>query len=83
MQGKRDPHYIRNAVTMTAMAIVLSGCLMGEEKAKSDEEVPQNNRITGSVGDGPIAGATIKVRRNDDGLVTEFLSDEIGAHPHG
>jgi hypothetical protein len=75
MQGTRVPGHIRNAVTLTALAIALSGCLMGNEKAKSNEEIAMDNRLTGSVGDGPVAGATLRLRRNDGELVAEFISD--------
>ena len=75
MHGTRVSIYIRNAVAMTGLAIALSGCLMGEKKAKSDEEIAADNRLIGSVGDGPVIGATLQVRRSGGELLAEFSSD--------
>ncbi len=76
MHGTRVTSYIRNAVTLSALAIALSGCLMGDEKAKSDEEVATDNQMSGSVGDGPIVGAKVKIKRNNGELLAETISDD-------
>jgi len=75
MQGLHHFKNIGNAVTLTALSIVISGCL-SEDKAEDEKaEVLITNHVTGSVGDGPVVGADMRVVRQDGAVLNEFVSD--------
>jgi hypothetical protein len=48
---------------------------MLEEAEESSAGLESDNELTGSVGDGPVVGAAMRVLRNDGELLTEFTSD--------
>ena len=75
MKGTHRKSLIRNAVTSWIFLILLSGCLMGEEESKSTEATAIDNAVTGSVGDGPIVGASMRVFRNDGDELAQLESD--------
>jgi hypothetical protein len=75
MQGLHHFESLRGAVTLAAFSLVLSGCL-SEDKAEDDKaEVLITNNVTGSVGDGPVVGAAMRVVKKDGGVLHEFVSD--------
>ncbi|MBU2677377.1 MAG: fibronectin type III domain-containing protein, partial [Gammaproteobacteria bacterium] len=59
---------------------LLSGCLMGEEESKSDDEVVADNELSGSVGDGPVIGATMRIKRNDGVELAQLESDASASY---
>nr|AFI78773.1 secreted protein [uncultured bacterium ws198A12] len=75
MHGTHLSSFIRNAATLTIISILISGCLMGEEEAESGAEVATDNEVSGSVGDGPIVGATMRILRNDGVELSQLSSD--------
>ena len=75
MQAGSNSGQRQNVIALIAMATVLSGCLMSEEKPKDEGDVLAQNQITGSVGDGPIVGATLRVMRNDGEVIANADSN--------
>lgn len=69
MRTKRRSKPIITAFTVTILSIVLHGCLTGSGESASDsadtQDLVEPNEITGSVGDGPIVGAAMRILRND------------------
>jgi len=69
----------RNAATIATMTLFLGGCLMQDEK--EDEDLVANAAIesefelSGSVGDGPVVGAAMRIFQNDGVLLSELESD--------
>ena len=57
MNGIEYRSFIRNTATLTIL-LILSACLMGEEESDSDE-VAVDHELSGSVGDGPVIGASM------------------------
>ncbi|MBU2677791.1 MAG: hypothetical protein KJP16_11975, partial [Gammaproteobacteria bacterium] len=80
MTGTDRSSFIRNAATLTIFSALLSGCLMGEEESKSDDEVVADNELSGSVGDGPVVGATMRVMRNDGVELAQLESDASASY---
>jgi len=68
---------IRNAATVASMTLILSGCLMQDpvEDVVADATLETEFEVSGSVGDGPVVGASMRVIRNDGVLLNEFESD--------
>jgi len=75
MHGTHQSSFIRNAATLTIISILISGCLMGEEEAESGDEVATDNEVSGSVGDGPVIGANMRILRNDGVELMQLDSD--------
>ena len=75
MQGTQRSSFIRNAATLTTITVLISGCLMGEEEAESGAEVAADNEVSGSVGDGPVIGANMRILRNDGVELMQLDSD--------
>jgi len=75
MHGTRVFNGIRSAALLTSLSIVLSGCLSDDKADTETDNVKIDNNITGSVGDGPIVGAAMRVLRNDGDVLDEFVSD--------
>lgn len=75
MKGIHRSGFIRSAATLTVFSFLLSACLMSEEDAESGTEVATDNEVSGSVGDGPIVGATMRILRNDGVELSQFESD--------
>lgn len=75
MQRRELSQLIRNVAAMAAVAVALSGCLM-EDEADSDANTASDNELAGSVGDGPIIGAEMRISRNDGESLAELRSDE-------
>ena len=76
MHGTRGIGNIRNAAIIAVAAFALSGCLAGEDGfTKSSKENAAEHHLSGSVGDGPVVGARMSLRRSDGQLLAEFESD--------
>ena len=77
MLETQSPGAIRNALSVASMTLVLSGCLMQDEieDVGVDAALESEYEVSGSVGDGPVVGASMRVIRNDGVLLNEFESD--------
>lgn len=77
-----DQTFFRNAAALTAFSLVLSGCLSGgsDDSTTTDTErlVPIDHELTGSVGDGPVVGATVRIL-TDDGRELGRLESDSGS----
>ena len=66
------------------IAVSLGGCLEQEESAKvnplNDPESQYDHELTGSVGDGPIVGATMRVLANNGTTVATLESDSTAGY---
>ena len=66
------------------IAVSLGGCLEQEEPAKvnplNDPESQYDHELTGSVGDGPIVGATMRVLANNGTTVATLESDSTAGY---
>ncbi|MEX0708005.1 MAG: putative Ig domain-containing protein [Woeseia sp.] len=72
----------RAFLIMISSVFVLSGCLMEEQASETDEpgddssgEILRNHDLSGSVGDGPVTGADIRIRANDGSSLGSTTSD--------
>ena len=69
----------RYAVAMTAISFLISGCSSGggggEEATNDDRAVYTNHELSGSVGDGPVVGATVRILSQDGRELGELQSD--------
>ena len=75
MHGTRGIGDNRNTAIIAVAAFALSGCLGEDGFTKSPEENVSEHRLSGSVGDGPVIGALMSVRRSDGQILAEFESD--------
>jgi len=75
MHGTRGIGNIRNVAVIAAAASALSGCLGGEDGFTKSSESASEHQLSGSVGDGPVVGARMSLRRSDGQLLAEFESD--------
>jgi hypothetical protein len=73
MKGIRQSGFIRNTATLTILSLLLGGCLM-------DDDVAEDNEVSGSVGDGPIIGASIRILRNDGTELMQLESDSTAGY---
>lgn len=71
MHGTHD----RKFIIIAFLSILLGGCNAGEEEDDVQTDVEVENRITGSVGDGPVVSANMRVLKKDGTLLVEFVSD--------
>lgn len=71
---------LRNTSTLILAAAFLSACLTGEEVEDSGEALGAESELSGSVGDGPISGASMRVLTADGEILSEFQSDSVGAY---
>ena len=70
-----EQRFIPNAAALTAISLILSGCLMGEEEAAVQGETLADHELSGSVGDGPVVGAAMRILRNDGTELAQLESD--------
>ncbi len=75
MHGTHTFTRIRNVATLAAWSIVLGGCLADEKADAEKAEIAINNNVTGSVGDGPVVGASMRILQNDARVLADFQSD--------
>ena len=80
MKGFCNSRFIRNTVTLAILSLLLSACLMGEEETLSDDEVAEENDVSGSVGDGPVIGASLRILQNDGIELMQFESDSTAGY---
>ena len=66
---------IRNTVYLLGPTLILSGCFMNEKVEEPGLDLESDNELSGSVADGPVVGATMRVLRNDGELLAELESD--------
>jgi hypothetical protein len=74
MEGHFTYSRFHNVILLAIFAAVLSGCLSDEESADT-AEFESDNEISGSVGDGPVIGASMRIFRNDGTELASFESD--------
>lgn len=67
----------RNVAAIVSVTLMLHGCLIDDEIEATtvDPNADYENEIFGSVGDGPVVGAAIRIMRNDGKILNEFDSD--------
>ncbi len=76
----------RNIVAISMTTLVLSGCLLqedvtdGEEDVSTAATVESEYALSGSVGDGPVVGAAMRVLQNDGVILKEFQSDSSAGY---
>ena len=79
MQGRIGTSRAVKCCLLPIIAISLGGCLEKRESASvasvSNPETQQDHELTGSVGDGPIVGASMRIRANDGTTVATLESD--------
>ncbi len=73
---------LRAFLITISSAFVLSGCLMEEQTSETDEpdddssgEILRNHQLSGSVGDGPVTDADIRIGANDGSSLGSTTSD--------
>ena len=71
---------IRNSIVLIVVSLSLGACLEKEETntnldAPAGQDVAADQELLGSVGDGPIVAAKMKIKRNDGVLLAELESD--------
>ncbi len=71
---------LRNALAVACTSLALSGCLMDDGDPKNLDDVATDNRLSGSVGDGPIVGAQMRILRNDGEELTTLQSDNNASY---
>ncbi len=75
MKEQHNTRMIRNASVIAALAALISGCLEKEEAVTGNAELAVDSEISGSVGDGPVIGAAMRIFRNDGVELAAFESD--------
>jgi hypothetical protein len=65
---------------LVAASVLLSGCLMGEPVDDPGEALGMESELTGSVGDGPIVNASMRVLTADGVILSEFSSDATAGY---
>ena len=74
----------RNAATFATMALFLNGCLMQEniedEDLAANAAIESDFELSGSVGDGPVVGAAMRIFQNDGVLLKELESDAAAGY---
>ena len=67
MRGTLCIGAFRNAATVITTALFLSGCLTQDEKddVATDAAIESEFELSGSVGDGPVVAAAMRVIGND------------------
>ena len=87
MRGTLCIGAFRNAATVITTALFLGGCLI-QDKNEDDDVVASDVadaaledefELSGSVGDGPVVGAAMRVISNDGSILNEFESDASAA----
>src|SRR6056297_3759982 len=74
MRLNSAPAILNRLLILPVMSLALSGCLMEEEVAEqpvandpggATGEILRDHELSGSVGDGPIVGATVRIFASD------------------
>ena len=79
MRGTLCIGAFRNAATVITTALFLGACLM-QDKIEDDDlafdaAIEADFELSGSVGDGPVVGAAMRIMQNDGMLLSELESD--------
>ena len=79
MRGTLCIGAFRNAATVITTALFLSACLM-QDKIEGDDlafdaAIEADFELSGSVGDGPVVGAAMRIMQKDGMLLSELESD--------
>jgi len=80
MIGHRRFAGIRNAAQVAILATLLAGCLSDEDADEDAADLEVDNEVSGSVGDGPVVGAAMRIRRNDGVELSAFESDASASY---
>ena len=79
MRGTLCIGAFRNAATVITTALFLGGCLIQDKNEDDDVAfevaIEDEFELSGSVGDGPVVGASMRVISNDGSILNEFESD--------
>jgi hypothetical protein len=78
MQGRNSFYSARNALVIAITSVALAGCLSESEPESVEspvEETLSDHELTGSVGDGPIVGAQVRVLARDGTELAQLESD--------
>lgn len=81
MKGINRSSFLRNAVILGIIFLASSACLMGGDEPDSSNQTAVTDdqdvvhEISGSVGDGPIVGAAVRILRNDGVAIAQLESD--------
>ena len=68
--------WMRNTTTAIGIAAIMSGCLADEKDSTLiNNQNSDNVELSGSVGDGPVVGANMRVTNSSGDLLAEFQSD--------
>ena len=78
MQGTQYFGRKTGALALAALAIILGGCLSKETAKSFDGDV--ENHLVGSVGDGPVAGSSMRVLSTDGEDLSDFVSDTFATY---
>ena len=71
---------IRNTTTIIITAAILGGCFENEGDTSFAGIDYADLELSGSVGDGPIAGANMRVLSKDGEIISEFQSDSSASY---
>ncbi len=74
MKGHHTQRLFRNACMLVTATSVLAACL-SDEASEDPAEIDAEIEISGSVGDGPVVGATVRILRNDGAELAQVESD--------
>ena len=66
---------IYRVVSLAMMSVALVACVTDEKTPATISEIASDNRISGSVGNGPIVGAAMRVFQNGGNELAQFQSD--------
>lgn len=80
MKGTQGVGAIRKSAIVVAAALGLGGCLSEENNASWTEDYPDDVVVSGSVGDGPVINATVRITSSKGKLLAELQSDVKGAY---
>jgi hypothetical protein len=86
MLDTRDLGHNRNIAAIATISLLLGGCLMqddvseDEENISADAAVEDEYELSGSVGDGPVVAAAMRVLQNDGVILAKFESDSSAGY---
>ena len=80
MHGRFLATRLRNVASITIITSALSGCLVEDDETKADDSLLSDSELSGSVGDGPVIGATMTVSSYDGEALAEMNSDSSAGY---
>ena len=89
MRLRFTPAKLNRLLILPLLSLALSGCIMEEEVAGqplasapggATGEILRDHEVTGSVGDGPIVGATVRIFASDGSELDSMPSDASAAY---